>query len=239
MPKILTKIFAIIALTLAGGVGAKTKTPPALDASRTVVIDTVILPGSLVGIGRHLLAAYYTDPTKPVDIILDTPGGSVMEGLDFIAVMKEIKSQGGIVRCTVANNAHSMGFTILTECSERYALTTAFVMWHFPRSGVGQPLAADEFLKIGKSLKVMELELLNKLQKVIPLPAAVVKQRYYDEEFQSADTLDKETKGAFFTGVFEGIPGLLLIKAHAQTPRMEHPRSMGLFGELFPGLPIH
>lgn len=65
-------------------------------------------------------------PSKEITLYLDTPGGSVLAGLDLIYYMK---ASGRTFTC-VAQNAASMGFAILQACDKRLVLPNSVIMQH-------------------------------------------------------------------------------------------------------------
>jgi ATP-dependent protease ClpP protease subunit len=222
MKRLLTVLAIVAKLFLSATPALALQTLPVLDPNRTVAIDAPIMPNSLGGINDALLTMA-AKSKAPVNVILDTPGGSVYEGYKFLRHLKQLKADGIKVRCIVSGNAMSMGMMILLECSERYAVEGALVMWHFPRAGVQG--SADELLKAAIEIKELELKGLARLKEVLPLTPEEVEERYYAEKIQEADTLHKETMGKFFVAVPEAIPGLLQVLKH---PAVVHPKTMSL-----------
>lgn len=71
--------------------------------------------------------------SKPIDVIIDSPGGYIHHGLYFIQAMRALQAKGIAIRCHVPRFAASMAFTIFTQCSERNALPYAQLLFHPPR----------------------------------------------------------------------------------------------------------
>lgn len=67
---------------------------------------------------------------KPVDIVIESPGGFVTPGLQFIDAMKMAQNRGVVLRCIVPTYAASMAFIILAHCDERYSLPSAGLLFH-------------------------------------------------------------------------------------------------------------
>lgn len=84
----------------------------------------------------QLLFLESEDPDKPVNLYINSPGGSVSAGLGIYDAMQHIKSP---VNTTVVGMAASMGALLLAAgTGKRYALPNARVMIHQPHlSGVG------------------------------------------------------------------------------------------------------
>lgn len=75
---------------------------------------------------------------KEIRIGINSPGGSVLAGLDILAEMRNLKSDGYKIKCYV-NNAYSMGFVLLTFCDERIGRDTSTFMHHLTQINGGRP----------------------------------------------------------------------------------------------------
>lgn len=67
--------------------------------------------------------------SNPIYIYIDSPGGSVDAGLQFINNMNWHIKQGKTVNCIV-KSAYSMAFIILQNCSNRYVMSSSTLMQH-------------------------------------------------------------------------------------------------------------
>lgn len=67
--------------------------------------------------------------SNPIYIYIDSPGGSVDAGLQFINNMNWHIKQGKTVNCIV-KSAYSMAFNILQHCSNRYVISSSTLMQH-------------------------------------------------------------------------------------------------------------
>jgi ATP-dependent protease ClpP protease subunit len=67
--------------------------------------------------------------SKVITIGINSPGGSVHMGLEFIEEMKILQAKGYKIKCYV-RNAYSMGFVILQFCNERIGAPTSTYMHH-------------------------------------------------------------------------------------------------------------
>jgi ATP-dependent protease ClpP protease subunit len=67
---------------------------------------------------------------KPIYVTIDSYGGSVLGGVEFIQAMDRVRSRGVRVKCVVTGASMSMATHILAACSNRYALPTSLIMWH-------------------------------------------------------------------------------------------------------------
>lgn len=64
-----------------------------------------------------------------INIYLSTPGGSVIAGNDIIETIDALVSSGKNITC-IANEASSMGFSILQVCPTRYITANSIIMQH-------------------------------------------------------------------------------------------------------------
>jgi len=67
--------------------------------------------------------------SNPIYIYIDSPGGSVDAGLQFINNMNWHIGQGKTINCIV-KSAYSMAFIILQSCSNRYVMSSSTLMQH-------------------------------------------------------------------------------------------------------------
>lgn len=73
-----------------------------------------------------------------LNIFINSPGGSVMEGMKMIEYIKVLQDNDVTVNC-VADFAASMAFVILQSCSNRYTLNSGVLMQHQMSLGVEGP----------------------------------------------------------------------------------------------------
>lgn len=67
--------------------------------------------------------------SNPIYIYIDSPGGSVIAGLQFINNMNWNIKQGKTINC-IAKSAYSMAFIILQNCFNRYVISSSTLMQH-------------------------------------------------------------------------------------------------------------
>lgn len=72
---------------------------------------------------------------KPIEIVIDSYGGVIYNGLHFISKICSLKKDGYKIITTVNSVAMSMGFTIAVVGSERRAFSHSRFMTHQPLSG--------------------------------------------------------------------------------------------------------
>lgn len=118
------------------------------NARTTLIIDQPIDRGTMAPVmekmGRFMAAE---KAPKEIKLIIDSPGGSVYTGFQFIAQMKGLQARGTKVTCYVPGLAASMAFHILVHCDERIVLQESALLWHRARifvmmAALTAPLAA-------------------------------------------------------------------------------------------------
>jgi hypothetical protein len=99
-----------------------------MPESRTITINQVIDNDTMVEPMNKLTQLLNTK--KSIYIILNSQGGGVVTGMQFIQLMNRAKARGITIHCVVDNQAMSMAFGILSQCSKRYAFRSSLLLWH-------------------------------------------------------------------------------------------------------------
>lgn len=98
------------------------------DHKRTIVIagpinsDIVPLAAKLVDLAKT--------KDKPINLLIESPGGSVFTGFIFLNAMKMVQAQGVKINCIVPSYAASMAFIIFAYCNKRYAFDRSLLLFH-------------------------------------------------------------------------------------------------------------
>jgi ATP-dependent Clp protease, protease subunit len=95
------------------------------------------------------------DPTKPIYIYINSPGGSVTAGMAIFDTMQHIKSE---VVTICVGLAASMGAFLLSSGSKgkRLALPNARIMIHQPLGGTGRRQASDIDIEAREILRIRD-----------------------------------------------------------------------------------
>lgn len=203
---------------------------PSVDPDNTMVIKGVIQGDNLDALGKLLLRV-----DGEVNIVIDSPGGSVTTGSRFINYMESAKERGVTINCFVPNLAASMAFGILTHCSNRYALTQAFLLWHRARvmmGGImGQPMTAPALLVLGRDLEALDQEILRETTNALGIDPEVVAYHFEAETLHLGINLHKIAPN--FIEVHDSIPGLLEALHNDKLPHSKESNPFSfLFGEI-------
>lgn len=119
--------------------------------------------------------------TDDIDMVINSPGGSVVAGMAFINRMQALRGLGVDINCYVLDVAASMAFQILTQCTNRYALPTSFLLWHGVRMGTNQPITTSGARAIAEDLQRMDDLVLFQLEEALELDADTIRY-HFDRE---------------------------------------------------------
>ncbi len=137
-------------------------------------------------------AARVTDLAKassePIDIVINSPGGSVLAGLQFLSAMDVAKARGVTFRCVVPFLAASMGFQIFANCDERYALKYAMLLWHPVK--ISGTLSYDDMLYASDRIRALERPLMRQLLQVLGISRKVFWYHYRHETLWLANEFE-------------------------------------------------
>jgi len=106
----------------------------AMRKNRTLLFSSAVTGASVRDACDRLFALEADDPTKPITLVLNSPGGSVNDGYALVDVMRFIKAP---IRVVCTGLVASMGISILiaAEKKNRVSLPNARFMMHQPRFG--------------------------------------------------------------------------------------------------------
>lgn len=113
-----------------------------LFRERIIFLTEEVTDGIANAIVAYMLYLDSDDPTKPIYLYINSPGGSVTAGMAIYDTMRYIKSE---VVTICVGLAASMGSFLLCAGTpgKRLALPHSRIMIHQPMGGVGQRQATD------------------------------------------------------------------------------------------------
>lgn len=170
------------------------------NQQRSITLAGVIDETTL-GKSNDLLAFAETSK-EPIDVLIASPGGVISYGLYFIQAMKVAQSHGVKVRCFVPQLAASMAYTIFTQCSERYALPYATLLFHSPRISGNFTITPSLAMGLAKGLTEIEAVLLKLIVPAMGITeesGAWFTQNYMDETLFVANDLLEQSPKPWFT----------------------------------------
>lgn len=232
------KLIIAMLLTFLASCFAGTDSPAEeVRTENAMVIDGVIQGNNLAPLRSSLLKKVKGDE---VDLVINSPGGSVSTGFDFVSVMESAKSKGVIINCFVAQMAASMAFQILLHCNTRHVLDRSMLLWHRARVmlggglGGGGVMTAPQLEVLGRSLASMDDLIFAECTRYIYMEESLLRYHFESETFHIGQQLAEST-GSFIS--HSAIPGLYEALENLSLPRTIARSSM--FDEVPTGILKH
>jgi ATP-dependent protease ClpP protease subunit len=192
----------LLSLLAGTAVASTSKLVVSQDAA---LIDGPIDKKSLDPVAAHL-DSLYASGKRTADIILNSPGGSVVTGFLFVSKMEQLRGKGMTLRCFVPKVAASMAFQILLHCDEKYVLDRSFVLWHRVRvmlGGLGgEPITSVIARHIYKDLLLVDKVIIRELR--TKMPRANHKEVMY--HFEQESLLAGESAAQISAGSIISLP---------------------------------
>ena len=141
---------------------------------------------------------------KVIDMAINSGGGGVHLGLEFIEEMKSLKAKGYKINCYV-RNAYSMGFIILQYCDHRLGSENSTYMHHLVQVGFGRPKRTEHNKKLFKALDFFDKLVLDEIAKRIGIDPKKFFEIYKEDKWWSA-------KEALEAGIIDEIKSFSLVK---------------------------
>ena len=130
-------------------------------------------------------AAKVNGKDKVVDMVINSGGGSVHLGLEFIEEIKSLKAKGYKINCYV-RNAYSMGFIILQYCDHRIGSSNSTYMHHLVQVGWGRPKRTEKNKKLFKALDFFDSLVLDEISKRMKVDPKKFFEIYKDDKWWDA-----------------------------------------------------
>ena len=141
---------------------------------------------------------------KVIDVAINSGGGGVHLGLEFIEEMKSLKAKGYKINCWV-RNAYSMGFIILQYCDHRIGSENSTYMHHLVQVGFGRPKRSEHNKKLFKALDFFDKLVLDEIAKRIGIDPKKFFEIYKEDKWWNA-------KEALEAGIIDEIQSFSLYK---------------------------
>lgn len=142
-----------------------------------------------------------------VSVLINSPGGGVMAGYQFIQAIKIAQERGSTVSCYVSGMAASMAFQILAHCDKRYALRYSLLLWHPVRVGGLMVLTPDRAEHLASTLRSVERQLRDELLSAMPISPGEFDFHYRGETMWTAQQL-QGVLGPEYIEIVDEIPGV-------------------------------
>ena len=201
MKKLLS--IAVIGMLLLGA-GLSIKKEEVLEGAFDVEIGAVSYFNAEGVLKRFKEAEISNREDKVIDMAINSGGGSVHIGLEFIEEMKSLKAKGYKFNCYV-RNAYSMGFIILQYCDHRIGSSNSTYMHHLVQVGYERPERTEKNKKLFKSLDFFDNLVLDEISKRMKVDPKKFFETYKDDKWWSA-------KDALKANIIDEIKPFSLVK---------------------------
>lgn len=137
--------------------------------------------GRNVGAAADAMHDLHKAGKTTINIIIDSPGGSVYAGWYLINHMRDLQARGVEMRCYVTGMAASMAYQILSVCDKRYALEYSLLLWHPVRINVRQAVLPKDARQLAMSLSYIEKRMVVDLRRVMRVTDRYFFRHYHAE----------------------------------------------------------
>lgn len=164
-----------------------------VNTNRLVRIEGEV-SSNAINAGREL-QALVGKSKAPIYVLLNSAGGSVLAGLQFVDSMKAAQSQGVRVRCFVTNIAMSMAFYIYSECSERYSMRYSLLLFHPMRLVLQGSYKPTELVDLARDGTLLETPLIYVMVRHLGMPREKFMRHYNAETIWTSEMLNVASPG--------------------------------------------
>ena len=183
--RIMKKLFGLAIFAIMFGVGLSIKKQEKLVGAFDVEIGAVSYYHAERVLKEFKNAEISNRVDKTIDVAINSGGGGVHIGLEFIEEMKAIKAKGYKLNCYV-RNAYSMGFIILQYCDKRIGSENSTYMHHLVQVGYGRPERTEKNKKLFKALDFFDNLVLDEIAKKMKVDPKKFFEIYKDDKWWNA-----------------------------------------------------
>jgi ATP-dependent Clp protease protease subunit len=127
-----------------------------LSGLRRINLNGQITLESLSHVENMLAYLVAKDAKKPIMIIMNTPGGSVVDGLGIYDAILQRRSKGTPIDITVQGSAMSMGVIVLQAARYRYAYKhSQFLLHEVSYGSRGHMSAHEDEIEVARKMQVV------------------------------------------------------------------------------------
>ena len=160
-----------------------------LLASRKIFIEGAITPETAVEFTKQVTYLHLEDPTSPIDLYINTPGGEINSGLLMYDI---IQSSGMKFRSYCIGRCFSMGAVLLSCATDgRYILPHGEVMIHEPALNGSLGGSSSTIHSIAESLLATQKKMNEILARHSKMTVEEVqKETRYDHYLTAQEAID-------------------------------------------------
>ena len=174
-----------------------------INPKRTLFVDGPITSQTIYSVNGIL----DLKGTDPIYFVINSPGGSVLAGMQVLTMMRILKSRGVELHCVVPMMAASMAFQMLAECTHRYAFEYSLLLWHPIRINARNISLTPKLARdLARDMTRYEKPMVEVLLRELGIDKKVFYRHYYNETLHLGGGLKKIAPG--FLTIIEDIKGI-------------------------------
>ncbi len=175
-----------------------------VNPKRTLVLEGEV-DGNAVELARTLLDMA-ADSQEDIYMIINSPGGNVIPGLQLLQAMQIAEHRGLHIRCMVPNLAASMAFVLFAGCTERYAFNASLLLWHPMRAGSRNGFTEEEAKAAAAHMRDLSRPLLRLQWKALGISWKLFYHHYKLETLWTGEALNRTAPG--FMTIVDDVEGI-------------------------------
>lgn len=198
MRKLVASILVVAFTVISPVAQAKTTKYTVPKGERTLYVIGPV-DGSMLQLANKI-ERLSAESNKDIHIMINSPGGAVVVGLQIIQAIDIARARGVKVVCAVGVLAASMAFQLLPHCSERYAMKRSLLLFHPARAMVRGGITGEQALMIGKELARIDGRAAAENEAMMgSLERGWMARHFRNETLWEAKDLVSETKNNWLT----------------------------------------
>lgn len=173
-----------------------------VNAKRTIEIKGVIR-GNIIQ-AANVLERMSAKSDDDVFLIINSPGGAIYPGIQFVSAMRMAQARGVTIKCLVPVISASMAYQFYLYCDERYALRNSLLLWHPAHTQIAGN--ADQLLYASKRLRAIEKPLVRDLIQIMGISKSFYSFHRRNETLWTAQELNERVPG--FLTIIDNVTGV-------------------------------
>lgn len=196
------KLIVLIMLTIFSSEGVASELK--FDSKRTVKVNTYIT--EQINEVANRIYKLSNNNNDPIYIYINSPGGNLSAANNVLTAIASAQDKGVEVVCGVETMAMSAAFFILNECTTRFALHNAQLMFHSPHFQYDGIIGYKEAREISSTIKQWALAYIKRIAQKTKMSEFVVAKMYEEEAVVTVEKYQELSPGYIsIVDTFEGV----------------------------------
>lgn len=219
--KVIAKLVAVFGIL----VGCAAQPASAFSPEDTIILGREMTRATMQPVITRVLELTVAKKVLPnLNVIINSGGGSVLAGFQYLALVKALRTRGTTVTCYVVGVAASMAFHVLTQCDKRIVLNDSLLLWHRARVTLGDtPLTGVLAKQIAIDLDATDSKIFREVEAML-IGDMTHQEIGYHFEVETLHYGDNLCKAApHFCTAVDTVPGIFEAVISNKIPRAEAP----------------